>query len=378
MKVIILSLTVNKIIMIVQDVIDHLEELAPLAYAEDFDNVGLLVGNRNNPVTGILVTLDTLEEVVDEALQNNCNLIISFHPIIFSGLKTITGKNYVERVILKAISNSISIYAIHTALDNSNIGVNNMICEKLNLINRHILIPKKNTIKKLTTYVPINEANDLRKALFSAGAGSIGNYSNCSFNSEGIGTYKGNEASNPSKGKKGEIHYEEEVQVSMIFPSHKETDVLRTLFNTHSYEEVAYEVTTLDNANQNLGMGMVGDLKSEIKESTFLSNLKTTFNCEAIRHSRLLKRPIGKVAVLGGSGSFAINSAITAGADVFITSDLKYHDFYKAENKIVLIDIGHYESEQFTKTLLVTYLTKKITNFAIILSKINSNPIKYL
>ena len=364
--------------MIVQDVINHLEELAPLAYAEDFDNVGLLVGNKNKEVTGILVTLDTLETVVDEAIENNCNLIVSFHPIIFSGLKKITGKTYVERVVLKAIKNDIAIYSMHTALDNAKNGVNNMICEKLNLTNRKILIPQSGTIKKLTTYVPKGEAEVLRNALFRVGAGNIGNYSNCSFNAEGMGTFKGNEESNPTKGKKGDTHFEEEIQVSMIFEKHLEQKVLNTLFKTHSYEEVAFEVTTLENTNKAIGMGMFGELENGVDELSFLNNLKSTFKSEVVRYSSLVNKPIKKVAVLGGSGSFAINSAIASGADVLVTSDLKYHDFYKAENKIILADIGHYESEQYTKKLLVAYLTKKITNFAIILSKINTNPIKYL
>lgn len=363
--------------MIVQDVIDHLEELAPLSYAEDFDNVGLLIGDRNSKISGILVALDALEEVVDEAIHNKCNLIVSFHPIIFSGLKKITGNSYVERVVLKAIKNGISIYALHTALDNSSLGVNNMICEKLDLVNRQILIPKTNTIKKLTTYVPKSEADILRNALFKAGAGNIGNYNNCSFNTEGIGTFMGNENSNPTKGKKGETQYEEEVQMSMIYEKNIEQKVLSTLFKTHSYEEVAYEVITLENPNQNIGMGMVGEFSKEMDESSFLSKLKANFNCQSIKHSQLLKKPIKKVAVLGGSGSFAIQHAISAGVDAFVTSDLKYHDFYKAEGKIIIVDIGHYESEQYTKNLLVTYLTKKIINFAIILSKINTNPIKY-
>ena len=364
--------------MIVQDVINHLEELAPLTYAEDFDNVGLLVGNKNSQITGILVTLDTLEEVVDEAIENNCNLIVSFHPIIFSGLKKITGKTYVERVVLKAIKNDISIYSMHTALDNAKNGVNNMICEKLNLTNRKILIPQASTIKKLTTYAPKSEANVLRNALFRVGAGNIGNYSSCSFNSDGMGTFKGNEESNPTKGQKGETHFEEEVQVSMVFEKHLELKVLNTLFKTHSYEEVAFEVTTLENKNQTIGMGMIGELEGVVEEMSFLNNLKTTFNSEIVRYSSILNKPIKKVAVLGGSGSFAINAAISSGADILVTSDLKYHDFYKAENKIILADIGHYESEQYTKNLLVMYLTKKISNFAIILSKINTNPIKYL
>jgi dinuclear metal center YbgI/SA1388 family protein len=363
--------------MIIQDVINHLEELAPLAYAEDFDNVGLLVGNKKTKLTGVLVTLDTLESVVDEAISENCNLIVSFHPIIFKGLKKLTGKSYVERVVMKAIKNDIAIYSMHTALDNALQGVNNMICNQLNLINKRILIPQSETIKKLTTYVPKNEAEHLRSALFKSGAGSIGNYNDCSFNVEGMGTYNGNENSNPSLGEKGQIHSEEETKITAIFPKHLETKILQTLFKTHSYEEVAYEVITIENKNQHIGMGMLGELSEPMDESSFLSYLKTNMNTKCIRHSSFLNKNIKKIAVLGGSGSFAINAAKAAGADAFITADLKYHDFFTAENSILLADIGHYESEQFTKNLLVAYLTKKITNFAIILSQTNTNPVKY-
>ncbi|HLV69491.1 MAG TPA: Nif3-like dinuclear metal center hexameric protein, partial [Xanthomarina sp.] len=355
--------------MIVQDVINHLEALSPLAYAEDFDNVGLLVGDKNAKLSGVLVTLDTLETVVDEAIETNCNLIVSFHPIIFKGLKTLTGKTYVERVVIKALQHNIAIFAMHTALDNSILGVNNMICEKLGLTNRQILIPQSQTIKKLITFAPKSEAHTLRNALFEAGAGSIGNYDNCSFNTEGLGTYKGNEASNPTLGKKGETHFENETQIAVTFPRHLESNILKTLFKTHSYEEVAYEVTTLENKNQHIGMGMIGELEQEMSEIDFLNTLKNKMKTETIRHSNLLNKNIKKVAVLGGSGSFAIHAAKTAKADVFVTADLKYHDFFTAENQIVLTDIGHYESEQFTKNLLVAYLTKKITNFAIVLSK---------
>ena len=363
--------------MIVQDVINHLEELAPLAYAEDFDNVGLLVGDKNTKITGILVTLDTLEAVVDEAISKNCNLIVSFHPIIFKGIKKLSGKNYVERVVMKAIKNEIAIYSIHTALDNAPNGVNYMICNQLKLKNKHILIPKSETIKKLTTYVPKNEAEALRTVLFKTGAGSIGNYTDCSFNVEGIGTYNGNENSNATKGRKGTIHKEEEIKITVTYSKHLESKVLDTLFKNHSYEEVAYEITTLENKNQNIGMGMVGELEEPMDESSFLSYLKIKMNTECIRHSDFLEKKIKKIAVLGGSGSFAIQAAKAAGADAFITADLKYHDFFTAENSILLADIGHYESEQFTKNLLVAYLTKKITNFAIILSNTNTNPVKY-
>ena len=364
--------------MKIKDITTCIEEIAPLNYAESFDNVGLLIGNYNTQVTGVLVTLDTLENIVDEAIEKKCNLIVSFHPIIFSGLKKLNGNNYVERVVLKAIKNDIAIYAMHTALDNSFQGVNAKICEILGLQNKKILIPQKNTIKKLTTYVPNNNAEEVRLALFNAGAGNIGNYDNCSYNTEGYGTYRGNENSNPTIGKKGILHKEEETFISVIFEKHNEKNILSALFSSHPYEEVAYDIVPLDNFNQEIGMGMIGELKTEKNELDFLNFLKKTMNAKGIKHSKLVGKPIKKVAVLGGSGSFAINNAIAANADIYVTSDIKYHEFYKAENKLIIADIGHYESEQFTKNLLVDILTKKFPNFAIILSNKNTNPIYYL
>ncbi len=371
--------------MIIQQVIDFLEELAPLHYAEDFDNVGLLVGNKNKEITSILVTHDTLEEVIDEAIEKNCNLIVSFHPIIFNGIKKINGKNYVERVLIKAIQNNIAIFSIHTALDNAWNGVNAIMCKKLGLINQKILIPKKETIKKLVTFIPNDKAESLRQALFDTGAGSIGNYEHCSFNLEGTGSFKPNEESNPTMGKKGEIHYEAETQIGITFPAHLETQILKSLIENHPYEEVAYEVTTLENVNQKIGMGMIAELPKSMEEVAFLKLVKTKMHCGVIKHSKLLGKKIKKVAVLGGSGSFAISAAKHANADLFLTADLKYHDFYKAENQIIIADIGHYESEQYTKNELVDFLTKKITNFApafkkgnIKISEVNTNPIKYL
>lgn len=363
--------------MQIADVISIIEQEIPLNYAEDFDNVGLLVGNKNEDLKGILVTLDTTEAVVDEAIAKGCNFICSFHPIIFKGLKSLTGKTYVERTVLKAIQNNIAIYAIHTALDNSIIGVNKMICNQLNLKNTKILIPQKNTLKKLTTYVPKNEAEALRTALFNAGAGEIENYSNCSFNIEGNGTYKGNNASNPTKGNKNELHTEAETQISVVFQKHLEGQIISALHQNHSYETVAYEVISIENQNQTIGIGMVGELDTSLPENAFLEYLKAHMQTSTIRHSKFLNKPIKRVAVLGGSGAFGINAAKKAKADIYITSDLKYHDFFSAENNILLADIGHYESEQFTKNRLVAILTKKIPNFAIILSVTNTNPVKY-
>ena len=364
--------------MTIKSITDYIEKLAPLSYAEDFDNVGLLVGDYQTEVTGVLVALDTLEETLDEAIENNCNLIVSFHPIIFKGLKKFNGGNYVERVVIKAIQNDIAIYATHTALDNSDQGVSAKMAEVIGLVNTKVLIPQKGIIKKLTTYVPHKDAENLRNALFNSGAGNIGNYDNCSFNTKGEGTFRGNEHSNPVIGEIGELHKEAETLISVIFERHLESKILRALFENHPYEEVAYEIITLDNLHQNIGMGMIGEVEAEKEEQTFLNDLKQLFGLKIIRYSALSEKKIKKVAVLGGSGAFAIGQAKRAGADIFITADLKYHDFYKAENQIVLADIGHYESEQFTKNLLVDYLTKKFTNFAIILSKNNTNPINYI
>ncbi|MGY5353245.1 Nif3-like dinuclear metal center hexameric protein [Wenyingzhuangia sp. IMCC45533] len=363
--------------MKIKDITNYIEELAPLAYAEGFDNVGLLVGNYATKVTGVLVTLDTLEETVDQAIKENCNLIISFHPIVFSGLKKFNGNSYVERVVMKAIKHDIAIYATHTALDNSFEGVSAKMCEVLKLKNKQILIPQKNTIKKLITYVPVDKADSLKAALYNAGAGSIGNYSNCSFDARGIGSFKGNDDSNPVIGNKNELHKENEVQIHITFEKHLERKILQALFKNHPYEEVAYEITTLENTHQHIGMGMIGELETSLDTTEFLAYVKKQMKTECVRHSAPLSKKIKKVAVLGGSGSFAIEAAMNRGADAYISADFKYHEFFKAEGRILITDIGHYESEQFTKNLLVDYLKEKFRNFAIILSNKSTNPIYY-
>ena len=370
--------------MKVKEIAEFIEELCPLAYAEDFDNVGLLVGSNDQQVTGILVTLDCLEETVDEAIRSDCNLIVSFHPIIFSGLKKLTGRTYVERAVIKAIKNDIAIYAMHTALDNSIRGVSDKMCEVLQLQNRKVMIPKPRTLKKLSTYVPPSAAEQVKQALFEAGAGNIGNYSHCSFSAQGEGTYMGNEASQPAIGEKEVLQRVSEALITVIFDSHLEAKITSALRKSHPYEEIAFDIITVDNRHPEIGMGMIGDLESETDSQEFLSKLKSTFGTPVIRHSAINKKTIKKVAVIGGSGSFGIPDAIALGADIYVTSDLKYHDFFGAENKIILADIGHYESEQFTKNLLADYLTKKITNFApalpagrVVLSKNSTNPINY-
>lgn len=362
----------------IKEILSVLEEMAPLAYAEDFDNVGLLVGNQELEATGVLVCHDALENVIEEAIAKNCNLVVCFHPILFSGLKKITGKNYVERSIIKAIKNDIAIYAVHTALDNHQDGVNKIFCDALGLINTKILIPKSNFIRKLVTYTVPENAAEVRRALFDAGAGTIGNYDNCSFVSNGTGTYKGNSDSNPVIGQRNELTETAEIKIEVTFEKHLESKILKALFTNHIYEEVAYEIYDLQNPHQNIGLGMIGELPAEMDEKDFLLFVKEKMIADGIRHSAFRGKKIKKVAVLGGSGSFAVKNAIQAGADAFLTADLKYHQFYEAENQLILADIGHFESERYTKNYIVDFLRKKILNFAIILSEENTNPVKYL
>lgn len=363
--------------MTIADVGILLDQWAPLAQAEDFDNVGLLVGDKKNTITNILVAHDALENVVQEAILKNCNLIVCFHPILFSGLKRLNGSNYVEKAILTAIKNDIAIYAIHTALDNMAHGVNYGMSQALQLEDCKILLPKKESLYKLTTYVPHAFAKALKESLFQAGAGHIGKYDQCSFSTEGEGTFRAGENTNPFVGKKHKQHQEGETQLHITFHKHLKKKVVQALIENHPYEEVAYELVSLENENKNVGMGMIGTLKNPILENDFLSLIKTTFKSGGVRHSQLLGKKIKKVAVLGGSGAFAITAAKAHKADAYVTADLKYHDYYKAEGQLLLADVGHYESERFTKNLIADYLTEKIRSFAVLLSEENTNPINY-
>ncbi len=356
---------------------DYLESLAPLAYQEDYDNAGLIVGKPDQEIYQALVSLDCTEAVVDDAIANNCQVIVSHHPIVFKGLKKLNGKTYVERVVEKAIRNNIALYAIHTNLDNIHTGVNARICETLGVKNTRVLSPKHNLLKKLVTYVPVAQAEQVRNALFHAGAGNIGNYSEASFNAEGTGTFKGNEFSDPYVGEPGIRHTEEEIRVEVIYPANLESKILMALVLAHPYEEVAYDLYNLTNPNQQVGSGMIGELDIAVNEEAFLSFVKEKMQAHVIRHTAFTGRHIKKLAVCGGAGGFLLKQAINAGADIFITADYKYHEFFDAEGKILIADIGHFESEQFTQQLLVDIIRKKFSTFAVRLTDINTNPVKY-
>lgn len=363
--------------MKVKDITGYLETIAPRAHQESYDNSGLLTGEPGQEVTGVLITLDCIEEVVNEAIDKKCNLIIAHHPIIFKGLKKITGSNYVERTILKAIRNHIAIYAIHTNLDNVHTGVNRKIAEKIGLKNLKILAPKTDTLTKLVTFIPKADTEKVLQALYAAGAGQIGEYKNCSFQTEGTGTFMPVGNANPHIGEVNKQERVNEDRAEVIFPTYMEGQIVAALKSAHPYEEVAYYLTRLTNVNQEVGSGMIGELEQPLEPIEFLKRLKSSMNLTAIRHTRLLDRKVKKVAVCGGSGSFLLPQAIRSGADFFVTADFKYHEFFDAEGKITISDIGHYESEIFTKELLGEILNKKFPTFAVNFSATDTNPVRY-
>lgn len=366
--------------MKVKELIKLLEQWAPKAYAEDYDNVGLLTGHPDAEITGVLCSLDCIEAVVEEAINKKCNVIVAHHPILFKGLKKITGSNYVERTIVKAIKNDICIYAIHTNLDSISDGVNAVIGKKLGIVDARILKPRSGTLLKLSVYVPHQEMVQVEKALFTAGAGHIGNYSECSFVHTGSGSYKANNDANPAIGQKNIRHTEAETKVEVVVPSHLLGQVTNAMKEAHPYEEVAYDVFQMVNTNHRIGSGMIGYLEQPISEVQFLEKIKAAFGCKVLRHTQLLGKPIQKVAVCGGSGSFLLKDAIAAGAQVFVTADFKYHEFFDADNQIVIIDTGHFENEQFTSVLIRDYIERGIKNiatFAVHLSGVDTNPVKY-
>ena len=364
--------------MIVKDILNVLDQFAPYNYQEAYDNSNLLVGSKLNELSGVLISLDCTEEVVEEALRKNCNVIISHHPIIFKGLKKITDENYVQRTVFKAIQNNINLIAYHTNLDNVLHGVNHIIAKKIGLHNTSILQPKRSVLRKLYTFCPKQNADDIKDALFEAGAGKIGNYNECSFNTPGLGTFKANSGASPYVGEINERHIEEELKIEVIYPITIEHHLIKALKESHPYEEVAYDIVSLENEHPVVGSGLIGELKNKEESLSFLKKIKESFHCGVIKHTDLVNKNIKRVAICGGSGYFLLKSAILQKADVFITSDIKYHDFFDAEGKIVLVDIGHYESEQFTCELIKDILTQKFPKFAINLSETNTNPVNYL
>lgn len=355
----------------------YLEEIAPLPYQESYDNAGLLVGDYNKEINHALISLDCTEEVIEEAIRTNCDVIISHHPIVFKGLKRFNGSNYVEKVVMKAIKHDIALYAIHTNLDNIFEGVNRKIAEKLKLEHLSILLPKENLLNKLVVFVPRTHADSLKNALFSAGAGAIGNYDECSFSTSGLGSFQAKEGSNPYTGTIGSRHIESEERIEVIYPQHLERKLLVAMYENHPYEEVAYDIYRLQNNYARIGSGMIGALAVPLNEMEFLQHLKESLHLQVIRYTKLRNKNVQRVAICGGAGGFLLSQAIRMGADAFVTADYKYHEFFDAEGKVIIADVGHFESEQFTQELLLEIIQKKFPNFAVRLTGINTNPINY-
>lgn len=361
----------------IYEIAEYIESLAPSALQESYDNAGLQTGNFSDEVSAAVITLDVTEEVIDEAIRKQAELVITHHPVIFGGLKKLTGSNSVEKIIAKAIRNNIAIYSAHTNLDNIQGGVNTKIADLIGLQQQRILQPVKSQLCKLVTFVPNAQLDIVRQAIFEAGAGSIGNYEQCSFNAKGKGTFRGNENTNPFAGEKETFHIEREIRLETIFPRWKEKKVIGALLKAHPYEEVAYDIYPLENRYERVGAGIIGKLQQPVDEKIFLDKLKETFGIPMVRHSPLLGKTVKSVALCGGAGSFLLRDAIAAQADFFVTADLKYHQFFEPEGRIVIADIGHFESEQFTKELFYELLTKKFPTFALHLSEIKTNPVNY-
>lgn len=363
--------------MKLKEAVRVIEESFTLPLAEDFDNVGLLCGNPDREITGMLICHDALEAVIDEAMEKGANLVVCFHPIIFSGLKSITGKNYVEKAVLKALENQIAIYALHTSFDNDYHGVNQRICNVLGLKNQQVLMPKKGMLQQLVVYVPKDHVDSVKQAIFTAGAGNIGFYDECSFQVSGSGSFRPLPGSDPFEGKVCVREKTEEEMLYFIYEYFKQRQIINAMKAAHPYEEVAYQIYQLDNENQYAGLGRFGELDEEMSEQSFLKMVKDKFNLSVIRHSPFTETTVKRVGVLGGSGASGIKAALSKKCDAYLTGDVKYHDFFQAEGKMMICDIGHFESEQFVAQQIFEILSEKFSKFAVLKSEVNTNPVNY-
>ena len=363
--------------MKIADIVAHLESVAHPSLQEHYDNAGLIAGNIDWTCTGAITCLDATEAVIKEAIEKNCNLVIAHHPIVFGGLKKLNGSNYAEKAVIAAIKNDIAIYAIHTNLDNVRHGVSGMLADKLGLFNYSVLLPKTGVLKKMFVFVPVEQAEQVRNAVFAAGGGNINNYSECSFNAAGTGTFKAEQGANPFVGETGKRHSENEIKMEVIFPAWLEAKLLTAMKIAHPYEEVAYDVLSLDNQHPEIGSGIIGDLPQPMEETAFLARVQQIFKIPVVRHTALTGSLVRKIAVCGGAGSFLIPVAANAGADFYITADIKYHEFFDANNRLVIADVGHYESEQYTIELLATILQEKFPTFAALKTTVKTNPVHY-
>jgi dinuclear metal center YbgI/SA1388 family protein len=333
-------------IMKCDNIIKIIEDWAPKSIAWEKDNVGLQVGSLRREVKNILLCLDVNEKVIDEASKKNCNLIISHHPLLFRSLKKIDiERDQKSKILEKLIKKDITLYSAHTNLDFTKDGVSFQLADKLGLSNQRFLLNKSSNLNKLIVFVPVDNADKVAEAMHSAGAGIIGEYSHCSFRTIGMGTFKGSNKSKPSMGVKGKLNKVSEVKIEVLVNSFDLHKVISSMKKIHPYEEVAFDVYPMVNENFNYGMGVIGDLKKELTAKEFLTYVSKSLRINNFRFNKGSKFRIKKVAVCGGSGSDLLETAIKSKADAFVTADVKYHTFQDAEDEILLIDAGHYETE---------------------------------
>ena len=367
----------------VHDLARLLEAAAPLAYQESYDNAGLQCGNPQAEVTGVLIALDCTPAVVAEALRRGCNVVVCHHPVIFRPLKRLTGANEVEQTLIAALKNDVAIYAAHTNLDNVRGGVNDKLAEKLGLRKTRVLAPQSGTLARLITYVPhrpedqqAEVAGRVLAALYAAGAGQVGQYANCSFQTPGTGTFTPGAGTRPLIGTPNQPETVPELRLEVLLPLHRQAAVLRALRAAHPYEEVAYELIKLENT-QEVGAGLVGELPAPMAPAAFRAMLKAQLLVPVVRHTAF-EREIRTVAICGGAGAFLIGAARAAGADAYVTGDVKYHEFFGAEGQLMLCDVGHFESEQFTNEVFSDLLTAGFgRTFAVLISETPTNPVQY-
>ena len=364
--------------MRLKEITQYLDSEIPLLFQEDYDNAGLQIGDPEKEITGALLTLDVTEAVLDEAIESKADLIISHHPLIFKGIKSLSGISFTERIIMRAVRQDIAIYSAHTNLDVMNYGVSRKMAEKLNLKNVSVLVPLKEKLLKLVTYIPESHLDTVRNAIFTAGAGNIGNYDSCGYVSQGTGSFRGGEGTKPFVGKKGKLHFETELRFETVLFSHLKNKVIKALIDNHPYEEAAYDIYQLENSNIDFGMGCTGELKETMTEKKFLKLVSDIFCSEGLRYSKPTGRELKKIAMCGGAGASFLHAAILSGADAFITADVKYHNYFDADKRILLVDAGHFETEKFSTEILYNLIIKKFPKFAVRFSKTNTNPINYL
>ena len=363
--------------MKLKDLCSYLDSAIPLSFQEGYDNSGLQVGTPEREISSAIITLDVTEEVIDEAVAHKCDVLVSHHPLIFQPIKTLTGRSFTERILYKAVKNDIAVYSAHTNLDVLSNGVSSKMAEKIGLEKISVLLPSENKLLKLVTYIPESHLEVVRNALFEAGAGVIGNYDQCGFAASGTGSFRGNDITNPFRGEKGKIHFEKEIRFETILFSHLKDKVIKALLEAHPYEEVAYDLYSLENKNAGTGLGCIGKFHNPVSENDFLKMVSSVFEAKGIRYSKPIGKPVRKVALCGGSGASLLNLAIASGADAFLTADIKYHDFFNTENKILLVDAGHFETEKFSAEILKDLIIKKFPKFAVRFSETNTNPINY-